>query len=328
MDEESDRRRDRGTGREIAKQHNRRKRRVKKHLRQLLSFVTIKSGDGKGHKPSHVLGSAAVGAKMTARLKDWRGDRHPLISCERIREFGITGMTSGFDANAYRILVLDDNYSMQRLVSAALKKSGFQVSTVSSAEEGLENIRRYGLPHLALVDIHMPYGMNGLEFCETVLTFSDIPIIMLTAVDEDNTIIQAIDRFAEDYITKPFNPGEMVARVRRVLRRIGDFAYTLDAETKVDEYLAVSFPNQKAYINGVEVPLTPTETKLLYILMRHAGQTVTADFILRRLWPMETAYEDRLRVYVHRLRRKIELQPDKPKYILSQRGIGYTFAQY
>ena len=78
-------------------------------------------------------------------------------------------------------------------------------------------------------------------------------------------------------------------------------------------------------MNGAEIALTPTETKLLYILMRHAGQTVTADFILRRLWPMETAYEDRLRVYVHRLRRKIEQQPDQPKYILSQRGVGYQF---
>jgi DNA-binding response OmpR family regulator len=236
-------------------------------------------------------------------------------------------MTSGFDMNTYRILVLDDNFSMQRLVSTALQKSGFQVSAVSSAEEGLENIKRFGLPHLALVDIHMPYGMNGLEFCEAILTFSDMPIIMLTAVEEDETIIQSIDQFAEDYITKPFNPGEMVARVRRVLRRIGDYAYTLSTETVVDEHLTVSFPYQRAYINGSEIALTPTETKLLYILMRNAGQIVTTDFILRRLWPMETAYEDRLRVYVHRLRRKIEQGPDGPKYIISQRGIGYTFAR-
>lgn len=169
--------------------------------------------------------------------------------------------------------------------------------------------------------------MNGLEFCDSILSYSDLPIIMLTAVDEDETIIQTIDQFAEDYITKPFNPGEMVARVRRVLRRIGDFAYTMSVETVVDEYLTVSFPYQRAYINKSEVQLTPTETKLLYILMRHAGQTVTADFILRRLWPLETAYEDRLRVYIHRLRKKIEQRPEQPKYILSQRGVGYSFAR-
>jgi DNA-binding response OmpR family regulator len=236
-------------------------------------------------------------------------------------------MTSGFDAHIYRVLVLDDNYSMQRLVATALQKSGFQVSAVSSAEEGLESIQRYGLPHLALVDIHMPYGMSGLEFCEAVLHFSDLPIIMLTALDEDEMIIQSIDQFAEDYITKPFNPGEMVARVRRVLRRIGDYAYTLDSETVVDEHLTVSFPFQRIFVDGDEIALTPTETKLLYILMRNAGQTVTSDFILRRLWPMEIAYEDRLRVYVHRLRRKIEQRPELPKYIISQRGVGYTFAR-
>lgn len=236
-------------------------------------------------------------------------------------------MNTGLEPNGYRILVLDDNYSMQRLVSTALQKAGFQVSAVSSAEEGLENIQRFGLPHLALVDIHLPFGMNGLEFCEAILAYSDIPIIMLTAVNEDETIIRAIDQFAEDYITKPFNPGEMVARVRRVLRRIGDFVYTLDPETVVDEHLTISFPSQRAIIDGDEVTLTPTETKLLYILMRHAGQTVTTDFILRRLWPMENAYEDRLRVYVHRLRRKIERQPNQPKYILSQRGVGYSFAR-
>ncbi|HEY1407536.1 MAG TPA: response regulator transcription factor [Promineifilum sp.] len=236
-------------------------------------------------------------------------------------------MNPDFNEREYRILVLDDNYSMQRLVSTALYKSGFQVTTVSSAEEALEHLKRNGLPHLALVDIHLPFGMNGLEFCEAILAYSDIPIIMLTAVEEDETIIQTIDKFAEDYITKPFNPGEMVARVRRVLRRIGDFAYTLNTETVVDEYLTVCFPYQRAYVDGKEVELTPTETKLLYILMRNAGQTVTTDFILRRLWPLEAAYEDRLRVYVHRLRRKVERSPQQPQYIVSQRGVGYTFVR-
>lgn len=264
---------------------------------------------------------------MVPRTAERQRSSNPVRSSERPRVNGISGMTSGFEENTYRILVLDDNYSMQRLVSAALQKSGFQVSAVSSAEEALESIRRFGLPHLALVDIHMPYGMNGLEFCEALLSYSDLPIIMLTAVDEDETIIQSIDQFAEDYITKPFNPGEMVARVRRVLRRMGDFAYTLNTDTVVDEHLTVSFPFQRAYVNGGEVTLTPTETKLLYILMRHAGQIVTTDFILRRLWPMETAYEDRLRVYVHRLRRKIEQRPEQPKYIISQRGVGYLFAR-
>lgn len=230
-----------------------------------------------------------------------------------------------FNAEAYRILAIDDNRFILRMVTGALEQAGFQISTATSGEEALEQIKRNGLPHLALVDINMPFGMDGFEFCKTVHEFSDLPIIMLTAVDEDETIINTIDQFAEDYITKPFNLGELVARVRRVLRRIGDFAYALTPFTQVDSRLQVDFSNQKLVVEGQEQKLTPTETKLLYILMRNAGRTVTTDFILRRLWPLETVYEDRLRVYVHRLRQKIELEPSSPQYIISQRGVGYTF---
>ena len=224
----------------------------------------------------------------------------------------------------YRILAVDDSEFVLRMVERALDQAGMQVTTALSAEEALELIRKHGLPHLAVVDINMP-GMDGFEFCREVLDYSDLPVIMLTAIDEENTIIEAIEQYAEDYMTKPFNGGELVARVKRVLRRVGDFAYTLDSLTRVDDRLSVDFPNQKLVVEEKAISLTPTETKLLYILMRNAGRTVTTDFILRRLWPMETAYEDRLRVYVHRLRRKIEIVPSKPTYIISQRGTGYAF---
>lgn len=233
-------------------------------------------------------------------------------------------MTS-FQADAYRVLAVDDDHHVLRMVSAALEQAGFQVVTADSGEDALRNIQRMGLPHLAIVDINMPFGMDGLSFCEAVHEFSDLPIIMLTAIDEDETIIQAIDLFAEDYVTKPFNPAELVARTRRVLRRIGSFAYTLAANVTVDQHLSVSFANQSVDVAGAKVALTPTEMKLLYILMRNAGRTVTSDFIIRRLWPMEQVQDERLRVYIHRLRRKIEADPREPQYIISQRGVGYSF---
>ena len=210
-------------------------------------------------------------------------------------------------------------------VSLALEEAGFKVTTASSGEEGLEIIQRFGLPHLALVDINMPPGMDGFEFCERVLEFSDLPIIMLTAINHEATIIQAIDQFAEDYITKPFNSGELISRIRRVLRRIGDFTYTNDPIIKIDERLSVDFPNRRAIVDGIDVTLTPTEAKLFYILLRSAGRTVTTDFLMRRLWPLERVGEDRLRVNIHRIRRKIEAEAGEP-YIISERGIGYTFA--
>ncbi len=222
------------------------------------------------------------------------------------------------------ILAVDDNLYTLRIVQHTLEQAGFRVLTAISGEDALSVMIEQGLPHLAIVDIHMPPGMSGFEFCRSIHQFSDLPVIMLTAVNEENTILEGLDEHAEDYIIKPFSPAELVARVRRVLRRIGDFAYTLEPLTRVDEHLTINFPERKAIVDKKSVSLTPTETKLLYILMRSAGQTVTTDFIIRRIWPLEPAYEDRLHVHMHRLRRKIE-DKSRPSYIVSERGAGYIF---
>jgi DNA-binding response OmpR family regulator len=198
-----------------------------------------------------------------------------------------------------RVLVIDDDLSILRLVGDKLERVGFQVLTAASGQEALDLLLRQGLPHLAIVDINMP-GMDGFEFCRTVQTYTDLPVILLTAVDEEETIIRGIEQFAEDYVTKPFSPRELVTRAQRVLRRIGDFAYALEPLTRVDDGLAVDFGHQQAIVAGKPVALTPTETKLLYILMRNAGHTVTTDFLLRRLWPLEEVFEDTLRVHIHR----------------------------
>lgn len=226
-----------------------------------------------------------------------------------------------------KILVVDDNAYTLRIVSHTLQQAGYNVSTVASGEEALRNIVEQGLPHLAIVDLHMPPGMSGFEFCRSVHQYSDLPIIMLTAVDDENTVLEGLEKHAEDYIVKPFSPGELVARVRRLLQRMGAFAYPLASLTHVDDRLQIDFPKRRAVVEGQPVSLTPTETKLLYILMRNAGRTVTTEFILRRLWPAEAAYEDRLHVHLHRLRRKIEAKNDKARerYIISERGTGYIF---
>jgi DNA-binding response OmpR family regulator len=223
-----------------------------------------------------------------------------------------------------RILAVDDNPQTLEILERSLGKAGFDISTAASGNMGLQMIKRNGLPHLALVDIHMP-GMDGFEFSREVHKFCDLPIIMLTAVDMEETIIEAIDEFAEDYVVKPFSPGELIARVRRVLRRIGDFGYTEGPIVHIDERLQIDFPNRLVTVDGKQKTLTPIESKLLYILLKNVGRIVTTDFLLRRLWPMETAYEDRLRVHVHRLRKKIEKKGEP--YIASERGQGYRFIQ-
>ena len=228
------------------------------------------------------------------------------------------------DIETQRILAVDDNAFTLRIVQHTLEQAGFQVTTAVSGKDALKIINRHGIPHLAIVDLHMPV-MSGFEFCHAVREFSDMPIIMLTAVNSEDTIIQGIEQYAEDYIIKPFNPNELVARVKRVLRRMGDYAYTLDSTTRIDDRLMINFPNREALVEGESVSLTPTETKLLYILVRNAGRIVTTEFLLNRIWPLQDAQEDRLHVHVHRLRRKIELEPNEPSYIIAERGIGYRF---
>lgn len=233
-------------------------------------------------------------------------------------------LTGGQPSYFQRILVVDDDPAIRRLIQNKLENAGFEVLTASDGQEALAVIRRHGLPHLAVVDINMPV-MDGFAFCEAVQSFSDLPVILLTAVDEEETIVRSIEHFAEDYVTKPFSPRELLARVQRVLRRMGDFSYTLAPSVRIDEHLSIDFAAQQAVVDGRSIDLTPTETKILYILLRNAGRVVTTDFMLRRLWPLEQVFEDTLRVHIHRLRQKIEPEPGTPRYIITERGTGYRF---
>jgi DNA-binding response OmpR family regulator len=230
------------------------------------------------------------------------------------------------DARQPRVMAIDDNAYTLRVVEFTLREAGMRPVSAISADEAFRRIEQEGLPDLAIVDLHMP-DISGFEFAYRVHQYSDLPVIMLTAVNQEATVLEGLERHAEDYIVKPFQPGELVARVRRVLKRIGQFGYDLVPQTPIDERLLIDFPNRIAIVDGKDTALTPTETKLLYILMRRAGQTVPTEYLLRRLWPMEPVFEDRLHVHLHRLRRKIEDKKDKarPRYIRSERGTGYSF---
>lgn len=225
-----------------------------------------------------------------------------------------------------QILVVDDDPAILQLVQDTLVYGGFGVLSALSGDRALGLIEREGLPDLAVLDVMMP-GMDGFTLARQMLTYSDLPIIMLGALDEEQTIVRAIDSFAEDYIVKPFRPRELIARVNRVLRRFGPPVYTRGPLVRVDEELSVSFVRREAYVRGRTIPLTPTETKLLYILMRNAGHTVSADLLVRRLWPLEEVFEDALRVHIRRLRQKIEPDAARPRYIVTQRGTGYCFLE-
>lgn len=228
--------------------------------------------------------------------------------------------------NAYRILLVDDDPLVLEILRRTLRAVGYETLSATSGAQALDIVDRHGLPHLAIVDLMMP-GMDGFGFCEIVQSYSDLPVIMLTAVDDNRSVIRGLQLYAEDYVTKPFSPRELEVRVGRVLRRIGDFSYALQPVIEVDAHLQVDLAHQRVVVDGVERSLTPTENKLLHILFRNVGHTVHSEFVIGRLWPLQEVNKDALRVYVHRLRSKLEPDAREPRYILTVPGVGYRFAR-
>jgi len=222
------------------------------------------------------------------------------------------------------VLVVDDDLEMLQLVRLALERAGFDVWTAESAYSALELIAQRGLPHVAVVDIMMP-GMDGLAFGRSVQEFSDMPIIILTAVADEVTRVHCLEMLADDYITKPFSPAELVARVRRLIRRVDDHGHQPRAVMRVDDHLSLALSQRQVIVDGKAIVLSPIENKILDILVRNAGRTVGVNYLLRRVWPSEDVLEDTLRVHIHRLRQKIEPNPDRPSYVLTERGHGYRF---
>lgn len=226
-----------------------------------------------------------------------------------------------------RILVVDDSRTVTNSIAKVLNSADlYTVLIAHTPREATNLVRQHGLPHLALVDLNLGRRqLDGVELCRRLRQFSDLPIMMLSNGDTEKTLVEGLQQYAEDYILKPFSALELKVRVWHVLQRAGEYGYSLDPLVRVDHRLQVSFPLKKAIVGGDAVQLTPTETKVLYILMKHAGRTVRTDFLLRRIWPTDNAYEDRIHPHIYRLRRKIEQDPKDPAYIVADWGNGYSF---
>jgi DNA-binding response OmpR family regulator len=222
------------------------------------------------------------------------------------------------------VLAVDDDADILRVVRMAFELSAWEVGTAASGAEALAWIGRHGLPDLGVFDLNMP-GMSGLELCEKLQAFCDLPVLFLTVVDDEETVVNTIDRYAEDYVAKPFRPREVVSRARRILRRVGVAPPSSGADTRVDERLTICFGRQVARLGESEVALTPTEAKILHLLVRAAPRVVGTEQLLRRVWGDAEVFEDALRVHLHRLRQKLEVDPARPRYIQTHRGYGYAF---
>lgn len=226
--------------------------------------------------------------------------------------------------NLKSILLVDDDRDLQNLLRFNLEREGYEVVSAFSGEQALQIIETRGVPHLAIVDIYMP-GMTGPEFCGKLQEFSDVPVIMLTAEGDTDVIVSLIERYAEDYMTKPFVTREFLVRVDRLIRRIHSFEYAMQPDIRLDDHLQVSIGRKTVTVDGEDISLTPTETKLLHIFLNNRNRVVTLEFLLNRLWPREEVFEDRIRVHVHRLRNKIGRGSNGHSYLVTERGIGYRF---
>ena len=231
------------------------------------------------------------------------------------------------ESSKYKILVVDDEKRMVRFIQLNLEQDGFQVLTAYNGSEALEQVRTQ-LPDLILLDIMMP-DINGFEVLKRIREVNTVPVIMLTAKGEEDDRIQGLELGADDYITKPFSPREMVSRIRAVLRRTRSFKEDQVDLIKVDDRLTIDFSRREVWVEDKIVDLRPTEYRLLYHLVKNAGWVNTHEQLLSKVWGFE--YQDEphyVRLYVNYLRKKLEQDPSNPKYILTERGVGYRFVNY
>jgi len=226
----------------------------------------------------------------------------------------------------HKILVVDDEPRMVQLISMNLKLEGFQVSSSADGYQVLEKVTRE-MPDLIILDIMMP-DMDGFETLKKIREISSVPVIFLSVKGEESDRVRGLDLGADDYITKPFSPRELVSRVKAVLRRTETENANHKSEIVVDEELTINFDKRMVMVRGKEIKLRPTEYRLLLQLVTNSGKLMTHETLLARVWGPEYNDEDQyVRLYINYLRQKIEKDPKNPKYILSERGLGYRFVE-
>lgn len=225
------------------------------------------------------------------------------------------------------ILVVDDEERMVRFVRLNLEHDGFKVSEAYRGMEAIDKVRTL-LPDLVILDVMLP-DIDGFEVLRIIRETSSIPVIMLTAKGEEDDRVRGLELGADDYITKPFSPRELVSRVRAVLRRVEMATPGVHGVLEVDNRLKIDFGRREVWVDDKLVQLRPTEYRLLYHLVQNAGWVLTHDQILTKVWGYEYRDEPHyVRLYINYLRQKIEKDPANPQYILTERGVGYRFIDF
>jgi len=236
-------------------------------------------------------------------------------------------MTQDNRKKRYKILVVDDEKRIVHFVRLNLEHDGFDVLAAYDGTEALKRVRE-DLPDLVLLDVMLP-DMDGFEVLRLIREVSDVPVIMVTAKGEEEDIVRGLELGADDYITKPFSPRELVSRIRAVLRRYEAAGGQLGDVVVVDDRLKIDLARRQVWVDGKPIKLRPTEYRLLYHLVKNAGWVLTYEQLLRKVWGYEYRDEHHyVRLYINYLRQKIEEDPSHPKYILTEHGVGYRFVDF
>ncbi|PJF23466.1 MAG: DNA-binding response regulator [Phototrophicales bacterium] len=222
-----------------------------------------------------------------------------------------------------KILVIDDEEPTVQLIAMLLERRGFEVIKAYRAEEGLRKAYKYQ-PDLVLLDIMMP-DMDGWDVCKRLREMSDVPIVFLSARGDVKDVVRGLEMGADDYIIKPYDNDELVARVKAHLRRSP--RSNMSDELVFDGgNFRINFMNREVHVHNELKHLTPKEFNLLGVLVRNAGRVVTRSELVTQAWGEEYSDAiDSLKLYVHYLRQKIERNPNQPEYIITSRGVGYRF---
>jgi len=221
------------------------------------------------------------------------------------------------------VLIVDDDETTLRVLELLLARAGYEVVRAGSAEDGLRKAYRFQ-PDIVLLDVNMPQ-MDGWEMCHRLREMSDVPILFLAASASSEDVVRGLELGADDFIAKPFDPQELLARIKAHLRRAPRSAPSEELAFDDGDF-RVNFLNREVYVRDQLCHLTPKEFNLLGILVRNAGRVVAREDLVRQAWGEEYGDAiDSLKLYIHYLRRKLEIDPDHPSYIVTSRGVGYRF---
>ncbi len=230
------------------------------------------------------------------------------------------------DPHSITVLVVDDEPRLVDVVRMNLEVEGYRVVSASGGYEALSRLKE-DLPDLVILDVMMP-EMDGFATLQHIRDVSNVPVIMLTVRQEESDRIRGLEIGADDYLTKPFSPRELQTRIKALLRRTFTPSPARKTKIVVDDDLTIDFNKREVWVRGQKVTLRPTEYRLLYHLVNNAGRLMTHETLLSKVWGHEYRDESHyLRLYITYLRQKIERDPAHPKYILTERGVGYRFRE-